>query len=124
MGAVFSEMDEEWSARRWFTKESIDKAIEDTGCRPPQPSYTGTAQEHVQKILELVVADNPINRRQRRNELGCRQDSRRCHQHLTHYQNSQVEALLGRYIWRGSSNPWCGGVGVLDVVKRVRSIQH
>lgn len=63
MGAVFSEMDEEWSGRRWFTEGSIAKAVEGAGCRAPAPTYTGDASEHAQRIIELVVADNPIGRK-------------------------------------------------------------
>lgn len=29
LGAVLSEMDEEWAARRWFTEESIAEVFED-----------------------------------------------------------------------------------------------
>ncbi len=63
MGAVFSEMDEDWASRRWFAEASIAKAVEGTGCRPPAPSYTGDASERAQRIIELVMADNPIGRR-------------------------------------------------------------
>ena len=29
----------------------------------PAPSYDGTAAEHAKRILEVVIADNPIGRR-------------------------------------------------------------
>ncbi len=63
MGAVLSEMDEDWAGRRWFTEGSIAKAVEGAGCRPPAPSYAGNAAEHAQRIIELVLADNPIGRK-------------------------------------------------------------
>ena len=63
MGAVFAEMDEEWAARRWFTETSIAKAVEGVGCRPPAPSYTGGVSEHARRIIDLVLADNPIGRK-------------------------------------------------------------
>ena len=63
MGAVFAEMDEGWAGRRWFTAESIAAAVEGRGCNPPAPGYAGSAQEHARRIMELVVADNPIDGR-------------------------------------------------------------
>jgi putative transposase len=63
MGAVFAEMDEGWAGRRWFTAESIAGAVEGRGCNPPAPGYAGSAQEHARRIMELVVADNPIDGR-------------------------------------------------------------
>ena len=63
MGAVFAEMDEGWAARRWFTETSIAKAVEGVGCRPPAPSYTGGVSEHARRIIDLVLADNPIGRK-------------------------------------------------------------
>ncbi len=63
MGAVFAEMDEGWASRRWFTEESIARAVEGSGCRPPAPSYEGGAPEHARRIMGLVLADNPVERR-------------------------------------------------------------
>ena len=63
MGAVFAEMDEEWAGRRWFTEESIGRAVEGAACRPPAPGYDGDASEHAKRIIELVLADNPIGRK-------------------------------------------------------------
>lgn len=63
LGAVFSEMDEDWASRRWFTEESIALAVSSTKSAAPAPSYDGTAGEHARRIMEVVVADNPIGRR-------------------------------------------------------------
>lgn len=61
MGAVFAEMDEEWSTRRWFTEDSIAKAFEIASCKPPAPTYAGSAKEHAGRIMTHVLADNQIN---------------------------------------------------------------
>lgn len=63
MGAVFSEMDEEWSTRRWFADGSIAKAVEGATVDTPVATYSGTAKEHAAKIIELVMADNPIQKK-------------------------------------------------------------
>lgn len=63
LGAVFSEMDEEWASRRWFTEESIAEAVEGRGCKAPAAAYAGTAGEHARRVIDLVVSDNPIGRR-------------------------------------------------------------
>ena len=63
MGAVFAEMDEAWASRRWFSEESIARAVEGSGCRPPAPGYDGDASEHARRIIELVLADSPAGRR-------------------------------------------------------------
>ena len=63
LGAVFSEMDEEWASRRWFTEESIAEAVEERGCKAPAAAYAGTAEEHARRVIDLVVSDNPIGRR-------------------------------------------------------------
>jgi putative transposase len=63
MGAVFSEMDEEWASRRWFTEASIAKAVEGAGCGAPEPSYSGGAPERAERIIALVMADRPGGRR-------------------------------------------------------------
>lgn len=63
LGAVFSEMDEDWASRRWFTEESIAQAASPVKTASPVPTYSGTAEEHARRIIEVVVADNPIGRR-------------------------------------------------------------
>ena len=60
MGAVFAEMDEDWAARRWFSDDSIGRAVEGAEVNAPAPAYEGTAAEHAARIIELVVADNPV----------------------------------------------------------------
>ena len=56
MGAVFSEMDEDWAGRRWFSDGSIGRAVEGAKVDAPAHAYEGTAAG----IIALVVADNPI----------------------------------------------------------------
>lgn len=63
LGAVFSEMDEDWASRRWFTEESIAMAASPAKAAAPAPSYDGSAAEHARRIIEVVVADNPVGRR-------------------------------------------------------------
>lgn len=63
LGAVFSEMDEDWSSRRWFTEESIALAASPAKASAPAPSYDGSAGEHARRIIEVVVADNPVEGR-------------------------------------------------------------
>lgn len=60
MGAVFSEMDEEWSCRRWFNDASMARAVEGAEVNAPAPAYDGTAVEHAERIMALVMADNPV----------------------------------------------------------------
>ena len=60
MGAVFSEMDEDWAGRRWFSDDSIGRAVEGAKVNEPAHAYEGTAAEHAARIIALVVADNPI----------------------------------------------------------------
>lgn len=60
MGAVFAEMDEGWAGRRWFSDDSIGRAVEGAKVNAPAPGYEGTAAEHAARIIALVVADNPI----------------------------------------------------------------
>lgn len=60
MGAVFSEMDEDWAGRRWFGDDSIGRAVEGAKVNEPAHAYEGTAAEHAARIIALVVADNPI----------------------------------------------------------------
>ena len=59
LGAVLSEMDEDWAARRWFTEESISEVFEDRRrWRPGRPpAYEGTAAEHAARIIAVVMAD-------------------------------------------------------------------
>lgn len=56
MGAVFSEMDEDWAGRRWFGDDSIGGAVEGAEANEPAHAYEGTAA----RIIALAVADNPI----------------------------------------------------------------
>ena len=63
LGAVLSEMDEDWASRRWFAEESIALATSPSRTPLPAPSHDGTAEEHARRIMEVVVADNPIGRR-------------------------------------------------------------
>lgn len=63
LGAVFSEMDEEWATRRWFTEESIAQALAPAKPTAPAPAYEGTAEEHARRIIDVVIADNPIGRK-------------------------------------------------------------
>ena len=60
MGAVFSEMDEDWAGRHWFSDDSIGRAVEGVKVNEPAHAYEGTAAEHAARIIALVVADNPI----------------------------------------------------------------
>lgn len=60
MGAVFSEMDEDWAGRRWFSDESIGRAVEGAEVNEPAHANEGTAAEHAARIIALVVAGNPI----------------------------------------------------------------
>lgn len=60
IGAVLSEMDEDWASRRWFGEESIAKAVDGKGTGAPAPRYEGTASEHASRIMALVLADNPV----------------------------------------------------------------
>ena len=63
LGAVFSEMDEDWATRRWFTEESIAQALAPAKLTAPAPAYEGTAEEHARRIIDVVIADNPIGRK-------------------------------------------------------------
>ena len=63
LGAVFAEMDEDWASRRWFTEESMAQAVSPARSAAPEAAYDGTAEEHARRIIEVVVADNPIGRR-------------------------------------------------------------
>lgn len=62
-GAVFSGVDEGWRARRWLADGSIALAVESAGVRPPAPNYSGTAQGHARRTMELVMAGNQIGKR-------------------------------------------------------------
>lgn len=63
LGAVFAEMDEDWASRRWFTEESIAQATAPSKPTAPAPAYEGTAEEHARRIIDVVVADNPIGKK-------------------------------------------------------------
>ena len=60
VGAVFSEMDEDWAGRRRFGGDPIGRAVEGAKVDEPAHAYEGTAAEHAARIIALVVADNPI----------------------------------------------------------------
>lgn len=60
MGAVFSEMDEDWAGHRRFNDESMGRAVEGAKVNAPAPAYGGSAAEHAARIIELVMADNPV----------------------------------------------------------------
>lgn len=62
LGAVFSEMDEDRSTGRWLTEESIARAANESAMGVPTPTYEGGAEEHAGRIIEVVVADNPVGR--------------------------------------------------------------
>ena len=57
LGALLSEMDENWSFRRWFSKESILETYEDKELQTPAPKtlHEGSAADHAARILELVM---------------------------------------------------------------------
>lgn len=65
LGAVLSEMDEDWAARRWFTEESMSEVFEDRRrWRPGRPpAYEGTAAEHAARIIAVVMADGGAARK-------------------------------------------------------------
>lgn len=62
-GAVFSEMDEGRAAGRRFTEESIAQALAPARPTAPAPAYGGTAEEHARRIIDVVIADDPIGRK-------------------------------------------------------------
>ena len=41
----------------------LKQAVEDAGCRPPAPGYDGDTSEHARRIIELVLASNPVGKR-------------------------------------------------------------
>ena len=63
LGAVFAEMDEGRASRRWLAEESIAQAAAPTKPTAPAPAYEGTAEEHARRIIDVVIADNPVGRR-------------------------------------------------------------
>lgn len=63
LGAVLSEMDGDWTSMRWFTEESIAWVMDLMKANASASVYEGTAEEHVRRIIDVVVADNPIGRR-------------------------------------------------------------
>lgn len=63
LGAVFSEMGEDRASWRWFTEGSIALASSPARSDAPAAAYDGTPAEHARRIIEMVVADNPIGRR-------------------------------------------------------------
>ena len=63
LGAVYSEMDEDWSSRRWFSESSMALLEGTVRTGAPMPAYDGDAIDHARRIIELVMADNPIGRK-------------------------------------------------------------
>jgi putative transposase len=61
MGAVYSEMDEDWQSKRMFAEDVILQVVHGDPCKPPTPAYAGNTQDHARHILELVLADNPFD---------------------------------------------------------------
>ena len=57
MGAALAEIDEQWAERRWFSESSMLEIMEKAKPVPPA-TYDGTAVEHAEKIMQLVLADN------------------------------------------------------------------
>ena len=60
MGAVFSEMDEDWAGPRWFGDDSIGRAVEGAKVNEPAHAYEGAAAEYAARIIAPMVADDPI----------------------------------------------------------------
>lgn len=60
MGAVFSEMDENWTSCWWFNDDSIGRAVEGAKVNAPEPAYGGPASEQVARFIELVMADSLV----------------------------------------------------------------
>lgn len=56
-------MDEDWATRRWFTEESIAQALAPAKLTAPAPAYEGTAEEYARRIIDVVIAENPIGRK-------------------------------------------------------------
>lgn len=56
VGAILAEIDEQWGERRWFSKSSMLEILEKAKPIPPA-TYEGTAAEHAEKIMKLVLAD-------------------------------------------------------------------
>lgn len=57
VGAALAEIDEQWAERRWFSESSMLEIMEKAKPVPPA-TYDGTAVEHAEKIMQLVLADN------------------------------------------------------------------
>ncbi|MEC4175715.1 transposase [Adlercreutzia sp. R7] len=77
LGVVFSEMDEDWASRRWCTEESITLVSSPARSAAPAAAYEDAPGEHAGRIIEVVVADNPIAGEGRLDDgLECKQDSR------------------------------------------------
>ena len=63
MGAVFSEMDEDWAGRRRLDDDSIGRAVEGAEVNAPAPAHGGAGAGHAAGIIALVAADDPITGR-------------------------------------------------------------
>ena len=62
IGAVLSEMDDDWQEKRWFTEASIAEAYENPAKRKPapKPTYEGSASEHAARIINLVASEGRV----------------------------------------------------------------
>lgn len=60
MGAVFSEMDEDWAGRRRLGDDSSGRAAGSAEANEPARALEGTAAKHAARIIALMAADNPI----------------------------------------------------------------
>lgn len=56
-------MDKGWASMRWFVEESIALAASPTKAAQPTPSHDDTAEERARRIIEVVAAYNPIEKR-------------------------------------------------------------
>lgn len=85
LGAVFAEMDEDGAARRWFAAESIAQAMGPARPKAPEPAYDGVTEEHLRRIIDVVVADTPLEGGLLRCWDRTQARSRCLHQHSGHY---------------------------------------
>lgn len=46
-----------------ISEESIAQALASAAPAAPSRAYEGTAEEHARRIIDVVLADNPIGRR-------------------------------------------------------------
>lgn len=94
LGAVFSEMDEDWASRRWFTEESIALAVSSAKSAAPAPSYDGTARRTRQAHHGSCGRRQPDRKESGVNDgIEYRPDSRRLHQRLGRYRKTKGRIL-------------------------------